>query len=105
MSYVSIKQIAVSWDLSNRTIIEYCKKKIISDFIIEDEVVSIKAENIRYVFVTSAKFDTKVYDEASESNIILIDGERLSEMVFERIDKLDELRYKLGYIKKFEHID
>ena len=36
MSYVSIKQIAVSWGLSNRTIIEYCKKKIISDFIIEN---------------------------------------------------------------------
>lgn len=85
-------------------IIQFKKNVEIEGFLEQDNSYTINSENIRYVLISSAQFDESVKNAAEESGIILIDGEQLAEMLFDRIDDLGEQRYKLGFIKKFEHV-
>lgn len=66
--------------------------------------ITLAKDNIRYVFLTSAQFDPDIQPLADDRGIILIDGNRLAEMLWEKIDQLEDLRHQLGFIKKYEHI-
>ena len=66
----------------------------------EDNIV-VFGDNIKYVLITSAEFSSDYSEENEE--IIFIDGNELAEMLFEKIDDMnDEIRYQLGFIKKYE---
>ena len=83
-------------------IIEF-KKKVNENF--EDFDIGVKSENIQYALISSGEFDRKVREKADINNIVLIDGDKLAEILFDKIDKLpEEIRYQLGFIKKYEHI-
>jgi len=60
--------------------------------------------NIRYALISSGKFNQDIKEKAADNNIILIDGDRLSEILFDKFDELGEFQYQLGYYKKYEHI-
>ena len=61
--------------------------------------------NINYVLISSGEFGKEAEDTAEKENIRLINGARLAEILFDKIDKLpEEIRYQLGFIKKYEHI-
>ena len=61
--------------------------------------------NINYVLISSGEFGKEAEDKAEKENIRLINGARLAEILFDKIDKLpEEIRYQLGFIKKYEHI-
>lgn len=66
--------------------------------------ISVDINNIRYCFITSGVFSEDVISSASENNIILIDGERLAKLIFDKFDDLGEFKYQLGFIKKYEQI-
>lgn len=79
-------------------------KDAIVSFTFEDEsTVSIKSENIKYILISSGDFCDNVSVEAETNGIILINGEQLAEMLFEKIDELPNIRYQLGFIKKYDH--
>ena len=65
--------------------------------------IPVLPENTRYYLISSGDFSQKVRDKAGRTNITLIDGERLAEILFDKIDELPEIRYQLGFIKKYEH--
>ncbi len=54
--------------------------------------------------IGSAKYNENSVKIADDNNILLFDSESLAEMLFDIIDDLDEQRYKLGYIKRYEHV-
>ncbi len=79
-------------------------KESIASFTFEDDTtVSIKSENIKYILISSGDFCDNVFIEAEKNGIILINGEQLAEMLFEKIDELPNIRYQLGFIKKYDH--
>ena len=65
--------------------------------------ISVRPENIQYCLISSGNFCNEVYNKAEKNDIILIDGERLAEILFNKIDELPEIRYQLGFVKKYEH--
>ncbi|MDC7300991.1 restriction endonuclease [Agathobacter ruminis] len=66
--------------------------------------ISLGSEQIKYVLISSGEFTEYVKNQANENNIILIDGYRLAEILFDIIDELPEIRYQLGFVKKYDHI-
>lgn len=69
------------------------------------EKYQLDSNQIKYVLISSGEFTESVKDLADENDIILIDGNRFAEILFEVIDDLpDEIRYQLGFIKKYEHV-
>ncbi len=80
------------------------KEQTNGDFETHDQKnISISPENIKYVLISSGSFCKEVATKAEQNNIILIDGERLSEILFNKIDELPIIRYQLGFVKKYEH--
>ena len=80
------------------------KEQTNGDFETQDQKnISINPENIKYFLISSGSFCKEVSIKAEQNNIILIDGERLSEILFNKIDELPIIRYQLGFVKKFEH--
>lgn len=66
--------------------------------------ISLMPENIKYFLISSGSFSPEVRNKAEQNNIFLIDGDQLSEILFNNIDRLDDkFRYQLGFVKKYEH--
>ena len=70
-----------------------------------EEIPEVPKANIHYAVITSANnVSEKIKEEARENDIIFIDAQQLSAMLFERFDELDEYQFKLGYVKMYKHI-
>lgn len=81
---------------------EVCEDKQSAVFVGKYQLDS---KQIKYVLISSGEFTENVKDTADENDIILIDGNRFAEILFEVIDDLpDEIRYQLGFFKKYEHV-
>lgn len=65
----------------------------------------LKLSQIKYMLVSSGSFTPAVEEQALENDIILIDGERLADLVFHVIDDMPELRRKLGFVKSYQRFD
>ena len=84
---------------------------------IDNNIIEIDPQGIKYALISSAKIaprdlEEKEYDAENrgdrvlDDEIILIDGEMLSEMIVRNIDNLDfSVRAGLGLMKKFVHVD
>ena len=58
----------------------------------------------RMVILSSGFFKTNVKNKAEINGIILIDGDQLAEILFNKIDDISpDIRYKLGFVKKYEY--
>lgn len=82
------------------------KEQTNGDFETQDQKnisININPENIKYFLISSGSFSKEVSIKAEQNNINLIDGERLSEILFNKIDELPIIRYQLGFVKKYEH--
>ena len=66
---------------------------------------SLKLNQIKYMLVSSGSFTPEIEDKAIENNIILINGERLADLLFHVIDDMPELRHKLGFVKTYQRFD
>ncbi len=67
--------------------------------------VPVPSEQIVYILVSSGEFDEKTKAEAIRENIVLIDGEQLSEMLFNMMDQIPEVRHQLGVFRQYGHIN
>ena len=70
----------------------------------EGNEITLSPENIKYVLLSSGFFTTYVKNKAEINGIILIDGDQLAEILFNKIDDISpDIRYKLGFVKKYEY--
>lgn len=76
----------------------------VHEFLLEEGSQTINSRNVRYVLISSGRFSPEVRMAAEESGITLIDGDLLAKMLFDKIDELDEIRFSLGFYKKYNHI-
>lgn len=105
--YIQTKHYSGKSDAGIDQIIKF-KEEIKSDEINNiPEIVRANKDNIKYVLISSGDFTNYVYEKAEndDDGIILINGNRLAEMLYDAIDEIPEIRYKLGFVKSYTHID
>lgn len=105
--YIQAKHYSGKSDAGIDQIIKF-KEEIKSDEINNiPEIVRANKNNIKYVLISSGDFTNYVYEKAEndDDGIILINGNRLAEMLYDVIDEIPEIRYKLGFVKSYIHID
>lgn len=105
--YIQAKHYSGKSDAGIDQIIKF-KEEIKADKINNiPEIVRANKDNIKYVLISSGDFTNDVYDKAEndDDGIILINGNRLAEMLYDVIDEIPQIRYKLGFVKSYTHID
>ena len=101
--YIQAKHYSGKSDAGIDQIIKF-KEEIKSDEINNiPEIVRANKNNIKYVLISSGDFTNYVYEKAEndDDGIILINGNRLAEMLYDVIDEIPEIRYKLGFVKSY----
>lgn len=66
--------------------------------------IMIPFENIKYYVISSGDFYEDGVFLAAKNGIVLINGEQLARIIADKIEDIPEVRHKLGFVKKYEHI-
>lgn len=72
------------------------------EFIADDgKSVAIEKDNLRYVLISSARFEEGLVAKAEDYGIITIDDMKFAEILYDKLDDLGDFMYQLGYIKTY----
>ena len=105
--YIQAKHYSGTSDNGIDQIVEFKHDKELEEIeygSIDIDGVTLVSDQIKYVLISSGEFTKYVENKANENNITLIDGGRLAEIIFDIIDDLPDIRYQLGFVKRYEHI-
>lgn len=68
-----------------------------------DTNITANPQNIAFYLISSGSFTKETREIAERHDIILIDGERLAEMLIDKFDDMPEILHKLGFYKEYVH--
>ena len=68
-----------------------------------DTNITANPQNIAFYLISSGSFTKETREIAERNDIILIDGERLAEILIDRIDDMSDILHKLGFYKEYVH--
>lgn len=69
-----------------------------------DTNITANPQNIAFYLISSGSFTKETREIAERNDIILIDGERLAEILIDRIDDMSDILHKLGFLKNMSTI-
>lgn len=68
-----------------------------------DTNITVNPQNIAFYLISSGSFTKETREIAERNDIILINGERLAEMLIDKFDDMPEILHKLGFYKEYVH--